>query len=233
MASEMTIVGIGASAGGVEALQTLFGHVPVDSGMAFVVITPLARGPASSLVEILARATSLPVIEAQDGAEVQSDHVYVIPPDGIVTIVDHRLQVRQPDQQQLIRHPINILLASLAEHSSERAVAIILSGSDNDMLVEAERSQKVASLGLTLACGSRPRSPSSVRRRCARAISMPYCSKPRYLWLRAWRSSGPRCSSLRRKRIICSCGPASAGPLAWSARLRSGPIANRPPAMPC
>jgi two-component sensor histidine kinase len=144
MASEMTIVGIGASAGGVEALQVLFEHVPVDSGMAFVVITPLARGRVSSLVEILARSTSLPVIEAQDGAEVQSDHVYVIPPDGIVTIVDHRLQVRQPDQHQLIRHPIDILLASLAEHSSERAVAIILSGSGNDMLVEAERSQKVA-----------------------------------------------------------------------------------------
>ena len=132
MASENSIVGIGASAGGVEALQALFGHMPLDSGMAFVVITHLARGRASSLVEILARSTSLPVLEAQDGAEVQSDHVYVIPPDGIVTIADHRLQVRQLDQQHLIRHPIDIFLASLAEHSSERAVAIILSGSGND-----------------------------------------------------------------------------------------------------
>ena len=71
MTAAMTIVGIGASAGGVEALQALFAGMPADSGMAFVVVTHLARGRESALPEIIARTTQLPVSEAQGGIEVR------------------------------------------------------------------------------------------------------------------------------------------------------------------
>src|SRR3954454_19652621 len=132
MASEMTIAGIGASAGGVEALQALFGHMPADSGMAFVVITHLAPHHESVLAEIIGRSTILAASQAEDGAEVRPDHVYVIPPNRLVTIANHRLQVREAGPQQLIRYPIDVFLGSLAEHSGEQAIAIILSGSGTD-----------------------------------------------------------------------------------------------------
>ena len=74
------IVGIGASAGGLEALQQLLGAMPVDTGMGFVVVQHLAPDHASSLAEILARATKMPVCEVSEEPVVEPDHVYVIPP---------------------------------------------------------------------------------------------------------------------------------------------------------
>jgi two-component system, chemotaxis family, CheB/CheR fusion protein len=74
------VVGIGASAGGLEALQTLFSGLPGDTGMSFVVIQHLARDHKSLMVELLARKTGMPVLHAEDRAEIQPDHVYLIPP---------------------------------------------------------------------------------------------------------------------------------------------------------
>ena len=90
MTTAMTMVGIGASAGGLEALQGLFGAMPADSGMAFVVVTHLAPGRKSAMAEILGRATRMPVSDAQDGTVVQPDHVYLIPPDRIARAVSGR-----------------------------------------------------------------------------------------------------------------------------------------------
>jgi len=152
MAPTMTIVGIGASAGGIEALRELFGHMPADSGMTFVVITHLAPGRESVLAEIVGRSTNMPVSQARDGMELQPDHVYVIPPNGLMTIAANRLRVRQVDPQSLLRHPIDVFLASLAQHSGENAVGIILSGSGNDGTLGGKAIEEQG--GLTVAQGS-------------------------------------------------------------------------------
>src|SRR5262249_50312837 len=85
------IVGIGASAGGLEALEGLLRPLPTDTGMSFAIVTHLARGHVSSLVEILSRYTRMPVTTAADGAVLERNHVYVCPPDHIMTMVDGRL----------------------------------------------------------------------------------------------------------------------------------------------
>ncbi len=80
------IVGIGASAGGLEAFKTFFSLMPAESGMAFVLIQHLDPHRPSLLVELLAGVTRMPVSEAKHGAKVRADHVYVIPPDATLTI---------------------------------------------------------------------------------------------------------------------------------------------------
>jgi two-component system CheB/CheR fusion protein len=96
MGDELRIVGIGASAGGVEALTEFFGHVPEDTGMAYLVVLHLLPGHVSRLPEILGRATSMPVVQGTDGAAIEAEHVYVIPPDSLMSVADGRLRVRAP-----------------------------------------------------------------------------------------------------------------------------------------
>ena len=151
MTTAMTIVGIGASAGGLEALQGLFGAMPADSGMAFVVVTHLAPGRKSAMAEILGRATRMPVSDAQDGTVVQPDHVYLIPPDGMLTIQGQRLRVRPLDPERTARHPVDVFLGSLAEEAGEAAVAIILSGSGTDGTLGVKAIKERC--GLTIAQG--------------------------------------------------------------------------------
>ena len=152
MFANQLFVGIGASAGGLEALQGLFAAIPPDSGNAFVVITHLAPGRDSALTEILSRATPLPVSEASDGAAVRPDHVYVMPPGALMTIRDGSLRVRRGDAKLLVRHPIDAFLGSLAEHSGEHAVGIILSGSGTDGTLGVKAIKEWG--GLTIAQGA-------------------------------------------------------------------------------
>ena len=91
------MVGIGASAGGIEALGALFRATPDDIGMAFVVIAHLAPGRESALAEILGRSTTLPVREAVDGETAEADHIYVIPPGTLVSMRKGRLRVQKAD----------------------------------------------------------------------------------------------------------------------------------------
>src|SRR5271165_2481566 len=95
MRAKLHVVGIGASAGGVEALGAFFKSVPVDSGLAFVVVTHLAPDRESMLAEILSRATKMPVADVQDGQPVEAEHVYVLPPGAILTIHNGHLQLRR------------------------------------------------------------------------------------------------------------------------------------------
>ena len=88
---ELFIVGVGASAGGIEAFEGLFRPMPADTGMAFVVVAHLARDKSSMLDEILARFTAMPVERASNGVEVERDRVYVIPPDSALTVKGGRL----------------------------------------------------------------------------------------------------------------------------------------------
>ena len=126
------IVGIGASAGGVEALEQFFKSVPPDSGLAFVVVTHLPPDRESMLGEILGRATSMPVIDAQNGAIVEAEHVYVLPPGAILTIRDGRLRLRHTGPGDRERAPIDVFFSSLAEDRGEHAIGVVLSGSGHD-----------------------------------------------------------------------------------------------------
>ncbi len=126
------IVGIGASAGGLEAFRNFFAHMPCDSEMAFVLVQHLAPQHESMLVELIARGTSLPVTEAADGERVLPRNVYVIPPDATLTIVDGCLQVSKPAPPRQHRWPIDTFFVSLAEDQGDRAVSIVLSGSGSD-----------------------------------------------------------------------------------------------------
>jgi len=126
------VVGIGASAGGLEALEDLFGNMPVDSGMAFVVITHLHPGHKSLLPELLARTTAMPVLAAEQGLELEPNHVYVGPPGGQLSVLGGKLQRKERDPEHSPKMPINYFLRSLAEDQRERAVGIILSGTGSD-----------------------------------------------------------------------------------------------------
>ena len=126
------IVGLGASAGGLEAFDQFFTHMPADSGMAFVLIQHLDPSHASMLSEILQRITAIPVVEAQDGMAVEPDRIHVIPPNRDMVISQGRLQLHLPSEPRGQRMPIDAFLRSLAEDQGENAAAIILSGTGTD-----------------------------------------------------------------------------------------------------
>lgn len=90
------VVGIGASAGGLEAFCTFFAHMPADDDFAFVLVQHLSPEHVSALADILSRSTSMSVVEAFDGQRVLAKHVYVIPPDATLTILNGELQVSTP-----------------------------------------------------------------------------------------------------------------------------------------
>ena len=127
------IVGIGASAGGLEAFHSFFHAMPADSGMAFVVLLHLPAGRRSMLPEIIARWTTMPVIEAQDNEIVAPNVIYVPPPHAIVTLNNGRLQVHMPPADAPREHrPIDGFFDSLAAELRENAIGIVLSGTGSD-----------------------------------------------------------------------------------------------------
>lgn len=126
------IVGIGASAGGLEAFEAFFRHVPVDCNMAFVVVAHLDPDHVSILTDILQRTTPLKVVEAADQMQVESGHVYVIPPNRDMTIFHGALQLSLPDKPRGQRMVIDAFFRSLAEDLAEAAAGIILSGTGTD-----------------------------------------------------------------------------------------------------
>ena len=130
--SAMHYVGIGASAGGLEAIELFFTHMPPDSGMAFIVVQHLSPDYKSLMVELLSKKTSIPVRRAEDGMEVLPNHVYLIPPKKNLTIFHGKLLLSEQDHSRGVNLPIDVFLRSLAEDQAERAVAIILSGTGSD-----------------------------------------------------------------------------------------------------
>ncbi|MGZ5558914.1 MAG: chemotaxis protein CheB, partial [Methylobacter sp.] len=130
--SDFPIVGMGASAGGLEAFEQFFRHLPADSGMAFVLISHLDPSHASILTEILQRTTTMPVVEAQDQLQTAPNCVYVIPPNRDMSIFHGSLQLSMPAMPHGQRMPIDSFLRSLAEDQSEKAIGIIFSGTGTD-----------------------------------------------------------------------------------------------------
>jgi two-component system, chemotaxis family, CheB/CheR fusion protein len=126
------VVGIGASAGGLEALGSFFDAMPNDSGMAFVVIQHLSPDHKSMMATLLSRKTRMPVSEAEDGVTVRPNHVYLIPPRKCLTIFDGNLLLTEWNSQKGVNLPIDHFLTSLADDRAERAIAIALSGTGSD-----------------------------------------------------------------------------------------------------
>src|SRR5882757_3101082 len=126
------VVGIGASAGGLDALERFFGQVARGSGMAYVVIQHLSPDFKSLMDELLARHTRLPILLVQDGMLVEADHVYLIPPKKEMIISGGRLLLSERDRQQELTLPIDVFFRSLAQDCGPRSVAVVLSGSGSD-----------------------------------------------------------------------------------------------------
>ncbi|MEO8102715.1 MAG: chemotaxis protein CheB [Betaproteobacteria bacterium] len=126
------IVGIGASAGGLEAFEQFFRHFSPDSGMAFVLVQHLDPEHASLLPEILQRSTTMPVVEATDQMTLLPNRVHVIPPNRDMSIFHGTLQLGVPEQPRGQRMPIDMFLRSLAEDQGDKSIGIILSGTGTD-----------------------------------------------------------------------------------------------------
>ena len=126
------IIGIGASAGGLEALEEFFRLMPANSGASFVVVTHLAPDHASLLTEILQRSTEMPVKEAKDQTSVEPNCLYIIPPNRDMKISHGALQVNTPVEPHAQRLPIDMFFDSLAKDQAENAIGIILSGTGCD-----------------------------------------------------------------------------------------------------
>jgi two-component system CheB/CheR fusion protein len=126
------IVGIGASAGGLEAFKRLLSNLPSDSGMGIVFIQHLSPTHESQLSEILSGSTEMPVVEAENGASVQPNHVYVIPPNADLAILNGLLNV-MPRAEAKERHmAIDYFFRSLAQDRGRQAIGVLLSGSNSD-----------------------------------------------------------------------------------------------------
>jgi two-component system, chemotaxis family, CheB/CheR fusion protein len=126
------VVGIGASAGGVEALQRFFAAVPAGSGMAYVAIQHLSPEHKSLMVDILSRCTSMPVHQIEDGMSIAPDHVYVIRPGRTVTLEDGKLRLGEVLERVGHRRPVDDFFRSLAREQREQAIAVVLSGTGSN-----------------------------------------------------------------------------------------------------
>lgn len=126
------IVGIGASASGLEAFEAFFRACPVDTGLAFVLVPHLDPSHESLLTEILQRATAMPVVQALDQIAVEVDHVYIIPPNREMAILNGMLQLDELDRARALRMPIDGFMRSLADDQATRAIGILLSGTGTD-----------------------------------------------------------------------------------------------------
>jgi two-component system, chemotaxis family, CheB/CheR fusion protein len=126
------IVGIGASAGGIEALEGFFRGMPEEPELALVIVTHLGPARDSLLSEIVARYTPMPVHVVVDGEPVQKNHVYVLPSDVMLGVEKGHLRLHPQNALHRERKPIDLFFSSLAEDQGELAVCVVLSGGDSD-----------------------------------------------------------------------------------------------------
>jgi hypothetical protein len=125
---EFLITGIGASAGGIQAFQEFFQHVPAKSGIAYVIILHLSPDHDSRLAQVLQGTTKMPVMQVTEKIKVQPDHVYVVPPNQHLTMQDGSIIVSPNIQIEDRRAPVDIFFRTLAEEHGSRAIGVILSG---------------------------------------------------------------------------------------------------------
>ncbi|MFH0823591.1 MAG: chemotaxis protein CheB, partial [Pseudomonadota bacterium] len=126
------IVGIGASAGGLEAFEQFFTHTQPDTGMAFVLIQHLDPKHKSILSELIQRYTRMTVQQVEDGMEVEPNSVYVIPPNRNMALLHGTLHLPEPSEIPGVRTPIDYFFRSLAEDRREESICIVLSGTGTE-----------------------------------------------------------------------------------------------------
>jgi len=129
---DFPIIAIGASAGGLEALELFLGNVPEGAGMAFVIVQHLDPTRKGYLVDLLKRKTAMAVSEVEDNTFVQPDCVYIIPPDKDMSLFHGVLHLFEPAAPRGLRLPVDFLFRSLADDQQERAIGVILSGMGTD-----------------------------------------------------------------------------------------------------
>ena len=167
------IVGVGASAGGLEAFTLLLKHLPVDMGMAFVLIQHLDPTHTSFLCEALSKATAMPVSEAVDGEIVQANHVYVISPVADIAILHGRLSLVHRAGAGLPHLPIDFFFRSLARERGSHAFGVVLSGNASDG-TEGLRAIK-AEDGITLVQDPKSAKFGGMPRSAVNAAVVDYC----------------------------------------------------------
>src|SRR6266480_4724715 len=130
--SSVLVVGIGASAGGIDSLKEFFSEMPADSGLTFVVVQHLDPTHASHMAGLLARQTTMKVAEAQDESPIQANRIYTIPPNKFLSVRDGMLRLTEAVKRDGLRLPIDFFFRSLAQDQHEKAIAVLFSGSGSD-----------------------------------------------------------------------------------------------------
>ena len=126
------VVGVGASAGGLEAIERMFEGMPADSGLAFVIVQHLSPDFRSLMDEVLARWTTIPIHRVEDGMQVEANAIYLMPAKSEMVISDGRLLLKERDREAPVPLPIDHFFRSLAQDCGTRAIAVVLSGTGSD-----------------------------------------------------------------------------------------------------
>ena len=132
LSNSFYVVGIGASAGGLDALETFFSNVPDNSGMAFIVVSHLDPNHISIMPELIQKFTKMKLFQAEDGMAVEPNHVYVAPANRDLAILHGTIQLIEPVEAHGFRLPIDFFFKSLSADLGEKAICIILSGMASD-----------------------------------------------------------------------------------------------------
>ena len=192
--SAFPIVGVGASAGGLQALSELLANLPVKTGMAFVLVQHLDPTHPSQLTDLMSRVTKMPVVEARDGMAVEPDHVYVIPPNANLATLDGVLSVSPRVRGH--HTPIDFFLQSLSRSRRNTAIGVVLSGAGTDgtlglRAIKAEGGITFAQDKESAVYGSMPHSavasgnvdfvlpPEGIAQELARIARDPYLREPK------------------------------------------------------
>ena len=146
---DFPVVGLGASAGGMESLQRFFDAMPERNGMAFVIVLHLSPHHISHAASILQRHTGMPVLQVMRAVPIAADHVYVIPPNHDLVVADGHLELQHPERMAGSHVAIDLLFRTLAHAHGQRAVCAVLSGSGSDGAIGLKRVKELG--GVTLA----------------------------------------------------------------------------------
>ena len=207
-------MGVGASAGGLEAFTELLKHLPVDTGLGFVLVQHLDPQHESALAQLLARTTAMPVREVTNNLRVEANHVYIIPPNTTLGIARGILKLQPRPRHRTPSRSIDFFFEALAKDQRERAIGVILSGTATDGTLGLEAIK--AEGGLTLAqddsarYDSMPRSaaaagcvdfvlsPANIAKELARIAQHPYVAGRRPEPAPRETASRPRRAAQRR-----------------------------------
>jgi two-component system CheB/CheR fusion protein len=145
---DFLVVGLGASAGGIRAFREFFASVPAKSGMAYVVILHLSPEHESRLAEVLQVSAQVPVTQVTEAVRIEPDHVYVIPPNKSLSMVDGSLKVSDVTRVEERRAPVDIFFRTLGESHHSRAVCVVLSGTGADGSMGLKRVKECGGLAI-------------------------------------------------------------------------------------